>query len=140
MSRIIKFRALCTADGEEKMVYFGPQIFDNGLFAWPMPNDVSHIDEYLSPLLQFTGLHDKNGKEIYEGDILKDGSIKYPYLREVYWDDRFQWSLKLTHNNQFSQFLSNDKYVIPEEMRNHIVGNRFENPELLNPNTNENNS
>ena len=82
-------------------------------------------------LMQYTGMKDKNGKEIYEGDILKDGDIKYPYLREVYWDDRFQWSLRLLPNKQFSGSLSNDKYIIPEEMRNEIIGNIYEHPNLL---------
>ena len=83
-------------------------------------------------VMQCTTFLDKNGKEIYEGDIVKDGSIKYPYLKEVYWDDRFQWSLRLVHyGNQFSSSLSNDKYIVPEEMRIEVIGNVYQNTELL---------
>jgi len=83
-------------------------------------------------VMQCTTFLDKNGKEIYEGDIVKDGSIKYPYLKEVYWDDRFQWSLRLVdYGNQFSGSLSNDKYIVPEEMRIEVIGNVYQNTELL---------
>jgi uncharacterized phage protein (TIGR01671 family) len=91
-----------------------------------------NADEKCIVLMRYTGFVDKNGKEIYEGDIVKDGSIKYPYLKEVYWDDRFQWSVRLIHyGNQFSGSLFNDKYIVPEEMRIEVIGNVYQNPELL---------
>ena len=72
--------------------------------------------------LQFTGLHDKNGKEIYEGDIVRiDGGLKWICK----WSDnhaRFYFDTGLHKTYDFSAQESSDFEVI---------GNIYENPELL---------
>lgn len=107
-------------------------------------------------LMQFTGLSDKNGKDIYEGDVLigilreqKDKEGKYAY--EI--KDYVQWrngGFKVLgkdmqrgytkDNNRLYQFMWHDSgnfvntrgwYYQIDEIE--VVGNIYENPELLNP-------
>lgn len=73
-------------------------------------------------LMQYTGLKDKNGKEIYEGDIVivdwNDSRYK-PHNREVKWDNKnLCWVIE-------GGCLTID-YIHFE-----IIGNIYENPELL---------
>ena len=75
-------------------------------------------------LMQYTGLKDKNGREIYEGDIVKiDGSKK---LRRVFWDDAGFYIDGEDENTKEDLMYSVFYKVIT------IIGNIFQNPELLN--------
>jgi len=70
-------------------------------------------------LLQFTGLFDKNDKEIYEGDIVAWGWQKKGKGEVVYEHDQFV----VRYNNGFMYFQHPEAYE--------IIGNIYENPELL---------
>ncbi len=74
-------------------------------------------------LMQSTGLKDKNGKEIFEGDILgtKDGSLNGVV---EYRTDLGMWTNSLVRYNNFERLCS-----IASDRK--IIGNIYENPELL---------
>lgn len=74
-------------------------------------------------LMQFTGLHDKNGKEIYEGDILE-------------WDAKDDNGKKVITDVRFEKgaFVDDDVENEPIgswNIEKEVLGNVWENPELL---------
>ena len=84
-------------------------------------------------LLQYTGLKDRNGKEVYEGHIVKiDGGYcgDYHYnecLAEIKWSN--DESCFYPHNHKDRYGLVMQDYYNFEEFE--IIGNIYENPELL---------
>jgi uncharacterized phage protein (TIGR01671 family) len=93
---------------------------------------------------QFSGLLDKNGKEIYEGDIVRKkeiGGYGYEYIGVVrYYDNDCRFGIDLTATDKFSKRVlftdgevrENDGYcTITYTLEYEVLGNVFDNPELL---------
>jgi uncharacterized phage protein (TIGR01671 family) len=81
-------------------------------------------------LMQFTGLKDKNGKEIYEGDIIRNSmqSARCGYVIE-WWDGRFR-AIFYNHGERIESI----NYSTPYFDRTddvEVIGNIYENPELI---------
>ncbi|UXR50994.1 YopX family protein [Staphylococcus simulans] len=72
-------------------------------------------------LMQYTGLKDKNGKEIYESDIVRN---LYGELYVVEWLDG-SFVLTEFYNGGY------DHYIIDSSTEYEVLGNIYENPELL---------
>lgn len=71
---------------------------------------------------QYTGLHDRNEKEIYEGDVM---TFVDPLNKaEIFWNDKLA---------RFCRRIDGNSAFFNGEMANNgeVIGNIYENPELL---------
>ena len=117
--REIKFRAWASNLSEPKMVYdVGLAHFYDGVVAVDL-SDYDILSYEKNEIMQFTGLKDKNGKEIYEGDILKEGIRHGTDTGLIY---KVVWFQDDTHNgwNIAKKGIRGDE----------IIGNIYENPDL----------
>lgn len=71
-------------------------------------------------LMQFTGLQDKNGKDIYESDIVLHKNCKYEI---VFWEGAFIRCGALIHDNALTNYACCRTFE--------VIGNVHENPDLL---------
>ncbi len=82
MSREIKFRAW---DGRRgKMIFGAADGNDSPSWVFTMYSAYSNMPELDITLEQSTGLKDKNGKEIYEGDIMNEDDFTFTIIWSEY--------------------------------------------------------
>ena len=142
-NRLIKFRAWCS--GTHKGLTFVDDVMDyevclspKGFYldvesGWDIQGEYPTI-----PIMQYTGLQDKNGKDIYEGDIVCDDKYQSFFWRGV---------VKFSHGVFGAEWLGTEKNqsMVGSWRQKHnlrkldddilerliVIGNIYENPKLL---------
>jgi uncharacterized phage protein (TIGR01671 family) len=128
MNRNIKFRVWCNTTKHFTDIPF--YSCGGGQILWHHTGDqitISNIDDGDYVIQQYTGLKGKNGKEIYEGDIISywpscakgynNTIVKVPELTAFHWFAELEMML--------------DKSEYPNQCEIEVIGNIFENPNLL---------
>lgn len=120
--RQIKFRAKSIRTNE--WVYGNLRIFGERAYISAVDSH-AHSEVFLSTVGQYTGLTDRNGKEIYEGDIVEACSQGEHRKCEVAWSEKTvsfflkhsvgPWSLSGAWGKESCE----------------VIGNIYDNPELL---------
>lgn len=99
-------------------IWINDEDFDAG--EWIVNNDLE--------LMQSTGLHDKNGQEIFEGDVVRQvrtqPTTENETITGVVTILEGAWSI-VNDNKQLASVLWS------ETAENEIIGNIYENPQLL---------
>jgi len=129
MNREIKFRVWDRK--EKKMIYYSPDVEEYDLvpfltlageFVWIEYGDRDWIDRDEAVIMQYIGIKDRNGKEIYEGDMVYNGNG----YRKVDW---------VGTGFRFVDIYGGGEDIEPtaNEVKNwEVVGNIFEDAEFFN--------
>lgn len=137
MEREIEFRGK-RLDSDEWL--YGDLMHDNhhGCYVYPNDCDGLYTENKVNPdtVGQFTGLLDKNGKKIYEGDI-----IKHPYVDPIFRDlvepkeGDGVTSEVVFHDGAFVVKYHENDFIYLDGFTRHgyveVIGNIHDNPKLL---------
>ena len=91
------------------------------LDSWEVGNLANQAERF--PVMQYTGLKDKNGEMIFEGDIVKyhDDGLEEDNILEIKWDKEY---------TGFTAFNACCRNAEPTKVE--VIGNIYANPELVN--------
>lgn len=117
-----------SADGSRVCYIFPDNMLDDDNGGGDCWEDFAEVAEQyeVAPATvgQYTGLKDKNGREIYEGDIIggSNGSIngwEWPFKSEIKWNDE-----ECGFNTPTWGYMDSTHYY-------NVLGNIYDNPDLL---------
>ena len=103
--------------GEIARLSFRRNINDGNIYG-----GLVNLDEI--ELMQSTGLKDKNGKEIFEGDILKSNK----YITSVFYEDG-AYCVKFRRTPNTTVTMNVISFI--EKYKTKVIGNIYENPEFV---------
>lgn len=114
----------------EKSCLDGINLFGETILLGHLLDGVSIEDLNEIEALQYTGLEDKNGKEIFEGDLLKISDADRPnYFKDychVWYSD--SGCFNVSFNHMYSE-TSCELYMVHYTYE--VIGNVYDNPDLL---------
>lgn len=125
--RDIRFRAWVSDNGDPpQMIYYEKMELDNGM--WFRNPDAIHTSD-IHEIMQFVGLRDNNGKEIYELDIVR--LIEPNRIYTVEWTE---YTFKLIHADPKLDRMhwGSIQRVAELHWGIEVIGNLYEHPHLLN--------
>lgn len=114
LGRMMLIKNMYFQDGSVEELELNDTVMNDYITAYP--------DEI--ELMQSTGLKDKNGQEIFEGDILKSNK----YITSVFYEDG-AYCVKFRRTPNTTVTMNVISFI--EKYKTRIVGNIYENPELL---------
>ena len=121
---------------KNKMMYYShrPDGSDNPVWSWDVVfrkdwHDGKGAEDNGAIKMECIGLRDRNKTDIYEGDIFKAFNLLSPTLEVIYKSGCFGYEA------EYMEFIplknSNFDWANGKSDKIEIVGNRFENPELV---------
>lgn len=112
---------------DKEMTYFGLFDLDDGVYHMGKLVDLREAS-----VMQFTGLLDKNGKEIYEGDILLYIKSKSKGKGQENKEERHYWLVSMSEYGQWIMTRGDVSQSVGHATKSHeVIGNTYQNPELI---------